>query len=354
MINKHLDYIIVGQGLAGSVLSFLLQKHGYEILVIDQGHTNTASKAAAGLINPITGRYYTKSWKIEELIDSARKVYTQIEADLACTLWYDIDIFRALHTIEQVNDWSVRVGSADYTQYAAHTTESPYDSIVTAAEGIALIKGGARVDISLFIEKYRNRLASNNQLLIEAFDYDVLDHQHDSVSYKGFSAKGIIFCEGYNMTNNPFFSTLPIAPAKGESLHIGIDTASKLDAVMKHQQYLVPIGNGMFWSGGGFKWNFEDESPTAHFKEAYIDSLSKFINTPYVVVQHNAGVRPCVKDRKPLIGTHPKYDKLYLFNGMGTKGTSLAPYFAEQFIAYLTEKGQLDAEIDLERYISSQ
>lgn len=351
LTNKHLDYIIVGQGLAGSVLSFLLEQQGYSILVIDKGHQHAASNAAAGLINPITGRYYTKSWKIEELIDSARMIYGEIEQHLGCKLWYDIDIYRALHSIEQVNDWALRSLNPDYKDFAADApNDHVYRGVVNDSEGTALIKGGARVDIGLFIEQYRSYLIESELLLETGFDYSQLALSTDTVNYGSVSADHLIFSEGYQMLNNPYFNYLPLAPAKGESLHIKIKDVEIPHNVMKHQQYLVPIGNEQFWSGGGFAWKYQDSAPTKAFIEKYVKDLGQFINHPISIVEHRAGVRPCVKDRKPLIGTHPEHPRLHIFNGLGTKGTSLAPFFAKQFVEYLTGNGDLLPVVDITRF----
>lgn len=48
---------------------------------------------------------------------------------------------------------------------------------------------------------------------------------------------------------------------------------------------------------------------------------------PYNVVEHKAGVRPSVSDRRPVLGPCKDYEQLVVFNGLGTKGVSLAPFF---------------------------
>ncbi|HBA65740.1 MAG TPA: FAD-dependent oxidoreductase, partial [Methylococcaceae bacterium] len=55
-----IDFLIVGQGLAGSLLAFELIQRNAQVMVVDDGREN-ASEVAAGLINPVTGIRLVKS-----------------------------------------------------------------------------------------------------------------------------------------------------------------------------------------------------------------------------------------------------------------------------------------------------
>ncbi|MGZ3929944.1 MAG: FAD-dependent oxidoreductase, partial [Bacteroidia bacterium] len=70
----------------------------------------------------------------------------------------------------------------------------------------------------------------------------------------------------------------------------------------------------------------------------------------YEVKDHRAGVRPSVIDRRPVIGAHPQHRNMYVFNGMGTKGVMLAPYFAEQLIRHIYQGTSLIAEVKSSRF----
>ena len=61
-----LDYIIVGQGLAGTHLGFELESRGKSIRIIDNNFKNSSSKVAGGMFNPITGRNMVKTWKADD------------------------------------------------------------------------------------------------------------------------------------------------------------------------------------------------------------------------------------------------------------------------------------------------
>jgi len=351
-LYKHYDTIVVGQGIAGTVLSYSLFNAGQDILVIDAPNPYSATKAAAGLINPITGRYYTKTWMIENLLSQAIKTYKELEILLSCKLWYPSDIYRVLHTITQVNDWESKVLKSGYQDYCQSiSTLGKYQELTTHGEGVALIKQGGRVDINLLVSRYKQYLIDRSAYLETQFDHNELQVNSDCVVYGEYRARSIVFAEGVGALTNPYFQEIPLQPAKGQAVQIQVGGSAIKDQILKHKQYLVPIGeSNTYWSGGGFKWNTENALPTSDFLDKYIEELNDFINPEYKILNHIAGIRPCVKDRKPLIGKHQTYRNIYIFNGMGTKGTSLSPYFAEMLVKYMLDSKPLLNEVDLARY----
>lgn len=337
--------------MAGTILANTLLNAGKSIKVIDNNHNSAATKAAAGLINPITGRYFAKSWNIENLLPIAEDCYRDLEKQLQAQYYTSVNIYRALFTIEDANNWSLRVQDERYEQFASNGEEKcNLYKLTNPTESLALIQRGARVAISKLIQDYKQFLTQKNQLLSETFDFSKLQISTDQVIYKSVQAKGIIFSEGYRLTENPYFKYLPIAPAKGESLILRTKCKWDKSKVLKHQQYLVPISENQLWSGGGFKWKFEDEAPTQDYFDKQSEALRNFVKFDYEIANHLAGVRPCMKDRKPVIGQHPKYNTLFVFNGMGTKGTSLAPWCAKQFVDFLLYNKTISPEVNCERF----
>ena len=59
------DYLIIGQGLAGSLLAWELIQRRCSVVVVDNGNEN-ASQIAAGLINPITGMRFVKYYSLRQ------------------------------------------------------------------------------------------------------------------------------------------------------------------------------------------------------------------------------------------------------------------------------------------------
>jgi glycine/D-amino acid oxidase-like deaminating enzyme len=46
----------------------------------------------------------------------------------------------------------------------------------------------------------------------------------------------------------------------------------------------------------------------------------------------------------------PKHPQVGVFNGLGTKGVSLAPYFAHQFAELLVNGSEIEEEVQIGRY----
>ena len=85
-MNMKLDYILVGQGLAGSILSYQLLSRGKNILVINQSGQNISSTVAAGIYNPITGRSMVKSWMADQLFSYLIPFYRKLEEEIGVRL----------------------------------------------------------------------------------------------------------------------------------------------------------------------------------------------------------------------------------------------------------------------------
>jgi glycine/D-amino acid oxidase-like deaminating enzyme len=81
--------------------------------------------------------------------------------------------------------------------------------------------------------------------------------------------------------------------------------------------------------------------------------LNSLINCNYNIISHLAGVRPSSIDRRPIIGAHPEYKNLFVFNGLGTKGVMLAPYFSENFVNFYLKNEPLMDDVNVKRFYSN-
>jgi glycine/D-amino acid oxidase-like deaminating enzyme len=353
MIQER-DYLIVGQGLAGTLMHFMLQQAGKDCLVIDEGIDNAASAVAAGIINPVTGRRYVKSWKIDALLPFARKTYAELEAMLGNVLVHDYPILRAIGSVKEENDWLVRAADPDYERYMLDEADlSAYAGKIAPAHGYGEVVSSLRVDIATLVKDYRAYLQERSELLPVSFDPARLELFPGGVSYEGIQARGIIFCEGYRAASNPFFDYLPFHGDKGEVLLVRIPGAG-FDKLLKQHVFVVPLGDDLYWIGTTYFRNWPDLLPTPDGKAYLVRQLTELLQVPFEIVDHRAAVRPTVRDRKPFLGACPHAPQVYLFNGLGTKGTSLGPYWADHLRAHLLEGTPLDKEVDILRFAHLQ
>ena len=345
------DYLIIGQGLAGTLLAYFLQKENKSVHVIDNGHKNSASKIAAGIINPITGRRYVKSWKIDELIPASLNTYKSIEKDLSLTLLHQQNILRVIFDKKAQRYWDDLILKDNASNYLCNEKDlAHYKDILKPIHDFGELTG-YRVNLELLISAYANVLSEKQKLTIENFNYELVEIGKSHIEYQGLKARHLIFCDGARAIHNPFFNYLPFQPAKGEAFRIKLKDFNG-SKILRHKQFIVPMDHSMFWSGGGYEWDQLDEIPTSEFKDKWSNDLKDMINLSPEIFDHRAAVRPAVKGRRPLLGTHPKYNNLHIFNGLGTKGASLAPYFVFQLIDQLLNQRPIDEEVNIERFKS--
>ena len=144
---------------------------------------------------------------------------------------------------------------------------------------------------------------------------------------------------------------MPLNGTKGEVLTIKAPDL-KLKAAIKSSVFIIPVGNDCYTVGSTYNWDDKSNKPTAAGKDELLSKLKTFITCDFEVVKHVAGIRPTVKDRRPLVGRHSEHQNLYVLNGLGTRGVMIAPYVAQQLFQFIGAKRPLDPEIDCNRFTS--
>ncbi len=341
------DNIVVGQGLAGSWLSLELIKRGASVLVFDEGIDKTSSHRAAGIYNPITGRNMIKTWRADELFSQLEEDYRSAESFLKSTFLNPIPIYRPFSSIENRNDWEGRAADKQYDAFLSQITEGPigYKNIMDPNGGIVLNKSGY-VNIPEMLKAVKGMLLYKGIYHQEVFDYSKINLNENSCKYGEIIADKIIFCEGV-VKSNPYWK-LPFRPVRGEIIDIKCDLKSK--HIINQGVFIIPKSD-RFTVGSTYDHNLLTFEPQKSGIKSLEDRLKKLYSGSYEIIDKRAGVRPATHDRKPYIGLHHKYKTLGIFNGFGTKGVSLAPYFAKHFVDVLQGKGELDKEVDVQRVI---
>jgi glycine oxidase len=344
--TTHVDYIIVGQGLAGSCLAIQLLRAGKKIVVIDKPDANSATRVAAGLFNPITGKKFSKTWLADELFTYLHSFYKQAEELTESHFFHSMPLYRPFISVEEQNEWMGKSAEPAYRAFIDTSYTKPFlaDQVQNSLGGI-LVKQCGYLDTIQFLKGVKNYIREHAIFLEEDFNEHDLDLKGDTVKYKSLSAAKIIFCEGVQAGSSAIFSWLPIRPLKGETL--SIRTLAKVDVVFNRGVYVVPT----IWKVGA-TYEFTDLTPTVtqQGREELIEKLNELIKFPYEIVNQEWGFRPTTPDRRPILGPHPEYSNAVIFNGLGTKGVSLAPYFSEVLINWLENDTPINKEVDIQRY----
>lgn len=342
-----LDYIIVGSGLAGIAFAEEAIENNKSFLVINNQSQNS-SKIAGGLYNPVILKRFSFVWNAEQQLQLLTIFYSNIEKKLNLKLNYKLPLLRKFYSIEEQNNWFIASDKPNLAKFLSTDLVTIKYNHIPSPFGFGEVMHSGYVDTALLVNSYQDYLIKSNNYFEDTFDYNQLIINDDYVEYKNHKAKNIIFAEGFGMLLNPFFNDLPLDGTKGELLIIKAPDLN-FDVIIKSAIFVVPLGNNLFKVGATYNWEDKTNAPTEEAKQELLTEIKSLINCDFEVVEHRAGVRPTVKDRRPLIGTHPKYNRLHLLNGMGTRGVMLAPAMAKDLFNNIEHGIPLDLHIDIKR-----
>lgn len=346
----NFDYIIIGQGICGTFLSWNLIKAGKKVLVIDEPQKFSSTKVASGIINPVTGRRVVTTWMIEDLLSFAWNVYTEIGNEIGEAIIEQKNTIAFSLSPQMLETYEKRANEANTFIQRLDKGEEQLHQLFNFAFPTYAIHPTYLICLHTLLNGWRKKLVDSSSLLEEKFEDTALGIHGDHVEYKNYTAEKIIFCNGVNTFQNLHWKNLPYVFNKGQALIVDIpnllaDNIYKYGAVT-----LAPWYNNVWWAGSSYENDFTTTEPTEDFYNNTIASLQNILKIPFLVKEHLASVRPAVIERRPFVGLHPDHPSIGIFNGMGTKGCSLAPYFAHQFAEHLANKTPIDPLADVQRF----
>ncbi|MBF0281009.1 MAG: FAD-binding oxidoreductase [Zetaproteobacteria bacterium] len=348
-MNQHahssIDVIIVGAGLAGSILAYRLLQHGARVRVIHAPSVMPpASRVAAGIINPITGQRFVLQAQADLLLQEAVAFYHHIEHRFKVKVWHPLPMQRAIQTLKQQQAWKKRQDAPDY---------QPYWDALKSSDLQLMQKQTGYLDTNILLDTLHHHFMQLGCLYSEEFYQFPLEMTENETLWNGVRSKKIIFCEGWRAQSNPWFAYLPFQPAKGEILTLTVDQ-SLTQKILNDGKWLLPISPNQCKFGASYENNVWDEVPTAAVQAQLLDHFATMqpALTGVRVINHQAGVRAGTADKQPVLGWHPHYPSLGIFNGLGSKASMLTPWYSAQWSNYFFNQTPLPAHSDIARFSS--
>lgn len=339
------DYLIVGQGLAGSLLAWELIKRGRRVLVMDDGHHGSSSMAASGMLNPVTGMRLVKTPRAEIYLPHALRTYRRLARNLGQTFYRPRPLWRLFNTSEEARRLEQRRTDPEYRNwlggdFAADAAPWP----AHAPHGGYRQPHAGYLDMPALLGRLRDWFKERDCLVEDLFD-------GEPARDPSRQARRVLLCQGQRARRCPWFGGLPFQPAKGEILTLR-GTEDMPRHILNRGHWLLPTRERLWRLGASFDREHLDTRPTAEARESLMGSLARMTRNPeqFRVVGHQAGIRPATRDTQPFLGLHPEHPRIGIFNGFGAKGSLMIPWHAERFADHLEGGADLPPWADIRRY----
>ncbi len=330
--------------MSGCIVALTAISRGMQVRVMERGNQQSASRAAAGVINPITGMRFSRSWRVDEFLPVAIKFYQRVEHATGARLWHPQPICRLFRSPELRNGFFKRRSLEQLAPYAVRMVEP--EEVVGPVEnryGGVWIEGGGWVDLAAFLDVARQMIEQDGEWMTEEVDLADLGDRCDGT---------VVDCRGY-CPDAELWGQLEWKPAHGDILTLKSD--EKLPpCILNRAQFILPLEDGRFRFGATYDWELRDSAPSEQGRRALLDSMAEWVKvTDAELMDQQAGIRPILRDQKPVLGRHPDFPNLAIFNGMGSKGGLWAPYLAGTLLDHLCIGAELDRRIDIRRFDSA-
>jgi len=352
MPRTAIDALIVGQGLAGSLLAWMLIGAGRRVCVIDDGHKGSSSTVAAGLVNPLAGMRFNRRPEMDDWLKASDACYAALDAQFGRPFFHSLPMLRLFRSSDQRRFHARRLedpASRGLLEAALEPSDCPEP--VAAPYGGFIQRRTGFVDMPQLLASIRAWLKDNGALLEHDLAHEQIEVFEGGVTAAGIAAQRLLFCDGARLRHNPWFSELPLAPDKGEILNLQVDGWLPRH-IINGAHWIVPLPNGELRLGATHEHHRLDNEPTRAGAQELLDGLDAMLPSRFEsrLVQHQAGIRPATRDRYPLLGRHPLHPSLWVFNGFGARGALTIPWYAERLCAHLLEGAPLPKEADIRRF----
>ncbi|MFB6343152.1 NAD(P)/FAD-dependent oxidoreductase [Saccharicrinis sp. FJH62] len=332
MPDSH-NILVVGFGLAGAAVAAHLEKRKADYTVITSPSKSSSSRVAAGMFNPIVFRRLLKTWMADTILPYAETFYRKLEEKLNAEFYHPVQYYK-LFGKEEAEFWEKRSRSEDTKPYLSQNLLNDLNqNYLKTPFGAGEVFGAGYVDINTYLDAFGHYLKSSGKLIIDDLDYSEIELKERNAHFRDKVYDRVIFCEGSHAIHNPWFSDLPFKLTKGEVLTI--ESELDMDFAVNKNGFVLPLGNHRYRVGATYEWKDLTEEPTEEGRETLVGKFKAISDAEFSIIEHNAGIRPTLANRRPVYQIHGIYRQLAVFNGLGTKGVMLAPYFANELVKSL-------------------
>lgn len=333
---------IIGGGLQGMSIAFLLQKKNIESVVYDRNDPGQASAASAGIIVPWVSQRRNKPWL--KLVTGGAKYYPEFikllkehtlqepkyKRNGAVILFDDEKRFSKART--RIED-----KKKTYPEIGELNTNIEKNSALREGFRGLYVSGGAQITGEALLNALKDAYV-NLGGVIKNNSFKVED-RNDSDTY--------IFTTGAWGVEQPFDPI--VSHQRAEIYHFKTLNTNyqHLPVIMHRSHYIVNTELNHFAIGTThIDTDSFDISPSEENYQYLKGLVPKYFGeTEFEDIEMKVGLRPYTRDFLPFIGKPMK--NTYAINGLGSSGLTAAPYIAKNIVNHILT-GQCD--LDLTHY----
>lgn len=362
MSIPYYDYVIIGQGIAGSCLAWELWRRRKSFLLVDAGEPATASRVAAGLITPVTGQRLVPSWQFHEFRADALPFYQEVEKLTGNACYRHFTMLRIFQNEREAQLFRKK---RDALKSFLNESDSPVMidlSRITAPWGGFEMPLAGQLRTTAFLNATRLFFTSENRYRLLRMDIERDFSRSSRPSLRtglsssklwhsqtlGVTTGCLICCQGIAGRDSNGLRTLPWKPAKGEILTVRIPNLNEA-RILNSGVWLIPVEEDIYRAGATYEWNDLDPRPTLAGRDEIAERLQRFVKLPVEIIDQQGAVRPSMEDQKPVAGFLSHEPGIAVLNGLGSKGALMAPLLARQLVDHLEFGTELDPAIDVQR-----
>ena len=334
----QIDYLIVGQGLAGTLLAAELASRGLSYLMVDDRHRFASSVVAAGLYTPVTGQRLVLTWRAAEMLSVASSVYKDLESAHGVSFFHAVNTARIFQHEKEQALWEAKQDDAALQPYIGKRS-LPEELNVPAPFGGFELAGSGWADLNTLLQ-----IVPDDHRVGDRFEVADCEVSDEGVRWRDIQARRLVMCEGFQAEANPWFDRLPFRHAHGELLTVRIPDLAETH-IVNAGIFLLPLGEQLFRVGATYDWDVPEPRTTVEGRQHLLGKLAALMPFPVEVVDHQAGIRPIATQRVPVVGCHPDMPSIAMFNGLGSKGVLYAPFYARQLVTFFEAGGSIDPEV---------
>ena len=340
--------LIIGQGLAGTALAWRLWERGVPFLIVDRDEAVTCSKTAAGLITPVTGMRLKTSWRFEVIYPEALLFYRRVSKQLGLRFFHPRGQVRLFKDDNERTKWPKRLAEAEVAEFVATQSPSLNAEVFSQPHEGFQMRHAAWMNTAAYLSASRDFFAQHDlHQKADVRPEEVVDDEN-GVVWRGETFSHVIWAQGWEAAKHPFFDWVPFQSALGTILTAQADLRGER-RIINRGCWVLPMKDGTLRAGSTYEWHFEHSHTPSDAAVAGLEAkLRALVQTPLEILHAQSAVRPIIKGKQALCGTHPAHPRVAFLNGLGSKGTLRAPWLAQHLVAHLLDGTALDTELDLQ------